>query len=111
MRQSPSGTGSIDPDRLERAARRIDLITRETEDFYQRTKLSAEICELRNLASVAGLVVACARRRHESRGPHTMTDFPDADPLQVHDTVLRADIEAPRRRPVRVQEEAVKPTL
>ena len=97
--------------RLERAARRIDLITRETEDFYQRTKLSAEICELRNLASVAGLVVACARRRHESRGLHTMTDFPDADPLQVRDTVLRADIEAPRRRPVRVQEEAVKPTL
>ena len=76
--------------RLERAARRIDLIARETEDFYQRTKLSAELCELRNLAAVAYLVVECARRRHESRGLHTMTDFPDADPAQATDTVLRA---------------------
>jgi L-aspartate oxidase len=73
--------------RLERAARRIALIAAETEDFYQRTKLSAELCELRNLAAVAHLVVACARRRHESRGRHTMTDFPDTDPSQVHDTV------------------------
>ena len=76
--------------RLERAARRIDLIMRETEDFYQRTKLSAELCELRNLASVAYLVVACARQRHESRGLHTMTDFPGTDPAQARDTVVRA---------------------
>ena len=76
--------------RLERAARRIDLIARETEDFYQRTKLSAELCELRNLAAVAYLVVECARRRHESRGLHTMTDFPDADPAQATDTIIRA---------------------
>ena len=76
--------------RLERAARRIDLIMRETEDFYQRTKLSAELCELRNLASVAYLVVACARQRHESRGLHTMTDFPETDPAQARDTVVRA---------------------
>ncbi|HEX8298669.1 MAG TPA: FAD-binding protein, partial [Rubricoccaceae bacterium] len=79
--------------RLERAARRIDLIARETEDFYQRTKLSAELCELRNLAAVAYLVVACARDRHESRGLHTMTDFPETDPAQASDTVLQARIE------------------
>ena len=76
--------------RLERAARRIDLIARETEDFYQRTKLSAELCELRNLAAVAHLVVTCARRRTESRGLHTMTDFPETDPAQATDTVVRA---------------------
>ena len=80
--------------RLERAARRIDLIARETEDFYQRTKLSAELCELRNLAAVAYLVVACARRRTESRGLHTMTDFPAADPQQASDTVIQARSEA-----------------
>ena len=77
--------------RLERAARRIDLIYRETEDFYQRTRLSAELCELRNLAAVAHLIVACARSRHESRGLHTMADYPETDPAQRHDTVYAAE--------------------
>ena len=74
--------------RLERAARRIDLLYRETEDFYQRTKLSAGLCELRNLVVVAHLIVASARRRRESRGLHYMTDFPETDPAQAHDTVF-----------------------
>jgi len=74
--------------RLERAARRIDLLYRETEDFYQRTKLSAGLCELRNLVAVAHLIVASARRRRESRGLHYMTDFPETDPAQAHDTVF-----------------------
>lgn len=75
--------------RLDRADRRIDLIYRETEEFYQRTKLSAELCELRNLAAVAHLIVSCAQRRHESRGLHFMADFPERDPAQRHDTVYR----------------------
>ena len=74
--------------RLERAARRIDLIYRETEEFYQRTKLSPELCELRNLAAIAHLVVSCAQRRHESRGLHYMADFPEPDPAQLHDTLF-----------------------
>ena len=73
--------------RLERAARRIDLIYRETEEFYQRTQISAELCELRNLAAVAHLIVACAQDRRESRGLHTMADYPETDPAQRHDTV------------------------
>jgi len=74
--------------RLERAARRIRLLYEETEDFYQRTRVSTELGELRNLIAVAHLVVACARSRRESRGLHFMTDFPDTDPAQAHDTVL-----------------------
>ena len=74
--------------RLRRAARRVDLIYRETEDFYQRTQLSAELCELRNLAAVAHLIVSCAQRRHESRGLHTMADYPETDPDQRHDTLF-----------------------
>lgn len=80
--------------RLERAARRVELIYRETEEFYQRTKLSAEICELRNLAAVARLVVSCAQRRTESRGLHYMTDFPEPDPAQRHDTVYEYPVSA-----------------
>jgi L-aspartate oxidase len=74
--------------RLERAARRIDLLFRETEEFYQRTKLTPELCELRNLVAVAHLIVECARRRRESRGLHAMLDYPDADPDQAVDTVI-----------------------
>ena len=74
--------------RLERAARRIDLLYRETEEFYQRTKLTPELCELRNLVAVAHLIVECARRRRESRGLHAMLDYPETDPAQAVDTVI-----------------------
>ncbi|MGB3541346.1 L-aspartate oxidase [Rubrivirga sp.] len=74
--------------RLDRAARRIELIYSETEEFYQRTKLSPELCELRNLAAVAHLIVSCAQRRTESRGLHFMADFPEPDPAQLHDTLF-----------------------
>ena len=77
--------------RLERAARRVDLIYQETEEFYQRTKLSADLCELRNLAAIAHLVIGCAQRRTESRGLHFMADFPEPDPAQRHDTVYVPD--------------------
>jgi L-aspartate oxidase len=74
--------------RLKRAARRIRLIHEETEEFYQRTRISEELCELRNLINVAYLIVESAMRRRESRGLHAMTDFPEPDPLQAHDTVI-----------------------
>ena len=74
--------------RLERAARRVDLIYRETEEFYQRTEISAELCELRNLAAVAHLIVSCAQSRTESRGLHSMADYPETDPAQRHDTLF-----------------------
>ena len=73
--------------RLARAARRIELIYEETEEFYQRTKLSVELCELRNLAAIAHLVIGSAQRRTESRGLHFMADFPETDPEQRHDTI------------------------
>ena len=75
--------------RLARAARRVELIYQETEEFYQRTRLSVELCELRNLAAVAHLVIGCAQRRTESRGLHFMADFPQPDPAQRQDTVFR----------------------
>lgn len=74
--------------RLERAARRIRLLHEETEEFYQRTRLSVELCELRNLINVAHLIVRCALARPESRGLHTMTDHPEADPALARDTIL-----------------------
>ena len=63
--------------RLERAFRRTHLLYEETEDFYRRTRVSAELCELRNLIAVAYLIIRSAQMRHESRGLHYMTDYPE----------------------------------
>lgn len=74
--------------RLERAERRVQLLYAETEDFYERTRVSSPLCELRNLIAVAHLIVASARRRKESRGLHFMVDYPESDSAQVHDTLF-----------------------
>ncbi|MEM9722138.1 MAG: L-aspartate oxidase [Bacteroidota bacterium] len=73
--------------RLERAARRLDLIFKETEAFYQKTKVSPELCELRNIITIAYLIVKSASIRKESRGLHFTTDFPEKRE-QIWDTVL-----------------------
>ena len=63
--------------RLERAERRINYLFEETEAFYQRTRLSPELCELRNILACAYLIIKCARIRKESRGLHSNTSYPD----------------------------------
>ena len=63
--------------RLERALRRIQLLSEETEDFYRRSRVSAGLCELRNMIAVAYLIIRSARMRRESRGLHYMLDYPE----------------------------------
>lgn len=74
--------------RLERAQRRLRLLYEETEDFYQRVRVSAPLCELRNLIAVAYLIVSSAAMRKESRGLHFTTDFPEPDPAELRDTLV-----------------------
>ncbi len=38
--------------RLERAAKRLDLLWEETESLYQTTALKSQLCELRNMITV-----------------------------------------------------------
>jgi L-aspartate oxidase len=80
--------------RLHRAQRRLTLIAREIEEFYKRTRITAELLELRNLAHVALLIVAAALSRKESRGLHYMTDLPERAPaLEGVDTYVHFDWE------------------
>lgn len=65
--------------RLDRACRRIRLIKDEIEQFYKQTKVVEGLIELRNLATVAELVIRSACRRKESRGLHFTTDYPRRD--------------------------------
>jgi L-aspartate oxidase len=72
-------------ERLDRAMKRLDLLYTETEALYERTIVSPQLCELRNMITVAYLVVKCAEFRKESRGLHFNTDykliFPEISPF------------------------------
>jgi L-aspartate oxidase len=69
--------------RLQRAMKRLDLLFEETEALYKSTRVSPQLCELRNLISVAYLIVKGAQFRKESRGLHFNTDHPNkAETLQ-----------------------------
>jgi L-aspartate oxidase len=80
--------------RLRRAARRIALLQEEIAEYYWKYFVTRDLLELRNIATVAQLVVECAASRHESRGLHTMTDFPDVDPKFARDTVIKRGVPA-----------------
>ena len=64
-------------ERLHRAMKRLDLLYAETEALYQKTIVSPQLCELRNMITVAYLIVKSAEFRHESRGLHFNTDYPE----------------------------------
>ncbi len=63
--------------RLSRALRRTRLLYKEVEDFYDRTRISGALCELRNMIAVAYLIIRSAQMRRESRGLHYTLDYPD----------------------------------
>jgi L-aspartate oxidase len=63
-------------ERLQRAMKRLDLLYAETEELYKKTIVSPQLCELRNMITVAFLIVKSAEFRHESRGLHFNTDYP-----------------------------------
>jgi L-aspartate oxidase len=79
--------------RLERALRRVTLLEKETENFYRRTKITMKLLELRNIITVAQLIIVSALKRHESRGLHYTTDFPNQDDRNwKHDSIIRKTI-------------------
>ncbi len=74
-------------ERLHRAMKRIDLLWEETEELYKRTVVSPQLCELRNMITVAYLIVKSAQFREESRGLHYTTDFPQHNSI-LQNTIL-----------------------
>ena len=63
--------------RLQRAFDRLNIIFRETEDLYNRSVLTEELSELRNLVACAYLITKMARARRENRGLHYSIDLLD----------------------------------
>ena len=76
--------------RLERARRRIDIIQKEINDYYWNFRIEPDLIELRNIATVAELIIKCAMHRKESRGLHYTIQYPQRDDRRWQkDTVIR----------------------
>jgi L-aspartate oxidase len=73
--------------RLERAQHRIKLLQSEIQEYYSNCKVTRDLLELRNLATVSELIIRCAMQRKESRGLHYTLDYPDLSPI-ARDTVM-----------------------
>jgi len=67
--------------RLKRAQDRLFLLYQETEALYNTTILSPQLCELRNLITIAYLITRSAAMRKESRGLHYTTDYQNELPF------------------------------
>lgn len=80
--------------RLERAGHRVALLEREIAEYYANFRVTPNLLELRNLVTVADLIVRSALARRESRGLHFTLDYPSLQP-QAEDTVLTPDPEKP----------------
>jgi len=74
--------------RLERAERRIRLIQNEIHDYYWNFKVTKDLIELRNITTVAQLIVQSASLRKESRGLHYNIDYPETRDEFKKDTIL-----------------------
>src|SRR6185295_14108198 len=82
--------------RLQRAQSRLANLQQEIQEYYWNFNVTADLLELRNIATVAELIVQCALQRPESRGLNYNLDFPEPNPAwSQRDSVLRKVTENP----------------
>lgn len=78
--------------RLRRAGRRVALLEQEIREYYWKHLVTRDLLELRNIATVAELMIASAASRHESRGLHYNIDFPETEAALEADTVMKRGV-------------------
>ena len=80
--------------RLKRAQGRIAMLQEEIREYYWAHLVTRDLLELRNIATVAELIVACASARRESRGLHYTLDCPQTNPKLARPTIVRRGVPA-----------------
>ena len=75
-------------DRLAKAEAALSVIAEEVDALYATCRPTEDLLELRNLYLNAQLIIRSAQARHESRGLHYTTDYPQTVEAERHDTVL-----------------------
>ncbi|WP_445737861.1 L-aspartate oxidase [Mariniflexile sp.] len=60
--------------RLKRAIKHLDLIYSEVEELYKESKITASLCELRNMVNVSHLIVTQSLERKENKGGYFNID-------------------------------------
>ncbi len=78
--------------RLQKAHKRILMLADDIHDYYKKSTISSRIVELRNLATVAKLIIRSALARRDSIGLHYNSDHPTPSARNVN-VVLQADHE------------------
>jgi L-aspartate oxidase len=78
--------------RLRRAARRVALLEEEIREYYWKHLVTRDLLELRNIATVAQLIISSAASRHESRGLHYTIDYPETRDDLLDDTVEKRGV-------------------
>jgi L-aspartate oxidase len=75
--------------RLARALTRISLLQEEIRDYYWDFLITGDLIELRNIATVAEVIIKSAICRKESRGLHYNINYPSRDDRNWgHDTIV-----------------------
>jgi len=75
--------------RLQRAKKRINLLLDEINQYYWDFKIEKNLVELRNLATVAKIIIVSAISRKESRGIHYNIDYPEKAKMSRPTTLRR----------------------
>ncbi|MEW6052045.1 MAG: L-aspartate oxidase [Candidatus Zixiibacteriota bacterium] len=75
-------------DRLQLALERVQRIKNGIEQYYLATPATYNVVELRNLATVAELIIRSAITRKESRGLQYLEEMPESKEAFLHDTII-----------------------